>query len=98
MAVISPVQMWAGIELIHSTRRQGLAVTAYGCLSTVITMYLLLPQLLRLSETLTQVMGFRDRVASLFQIAFWLVVPLVAMVLANRKPASPPLPQSKAAE
>lgn len=90
MAVIAPVQMWAGIELVHSTRRQRLAVTAYGCLSTVITMYLLGPQLLRLSETLTHVMGFRYRVASLFQIAFWLVVPLVTMVLANRTPAATP--------
>jgi hypothetical protein len=98
MAVIAPVQMWAGIELIYSTRRQGLAVTVYGCLSTVITMYLLGPQLMRLSETLTHLVDFRHRVASLFQIAFWLVVPLVTMVLANRRPAAPPLPRSKAVE
>jgi hypothetical protein len=98
MAVIAPVQMWAGIELIHSTRRQGTAVTAYGCLSTVITMYLLGPQLLRLSEMLTLEVDFRTRVASLFQIAFWLVVPLMTMVLANRRPAATPSSRSKVDE
>jgi hypothetical protein len=89
VAAITPFQLWAAIELIHATRRQRLAATLFGGLSSAITLYLFWPHMVRLSETLEHAMSLHLRAVCLYQTAFWLVVPLMTLILASRRPPAP---------
>ncbi len=90
---ISLAQLWAAVELIRASPRQRLAATIYGALSAIITLYLIWPQLDLLSTAIgNSIGGLRLMVARMFEFAFWLAVPLVTMILANRKPTSQPSP------
>lgn len=91
-AGIGVVQLWAAIELIRATGRQRLAATIYGGFSTAVTMYLIWPQLQQLDSMIGDGLVAVSMVNRLFEFAFWLVVPLVTMILANRKPSATPSP------
>jgi len=94
IAAMTPVQLWAAVELIHATRRQRLAATLYGALSSAITLYLFWPHMLWLSETLGHAMPLHTRAICLYQAAFWLIVPLVTLIFANRKLPAPGTPRA----
>ncbi len=78
-------QVWAGVELIHMTDRHRLAPTIYGAIATVVTIYVMWPQLRQLeSFPAASTPGGFAQVASSFQMALSLVVPIGTIVLANR--------------
>jgi hypothetical protein len=78
-------QVWAGLELVHMTDRHRLAPTIYGVVATLVTLYVLWPQLgqMQHSFVLGGMSGFGS-VTVFFQMAINLVVPIGTIALANR--------------
>jgi hypothetical protein len=79
-------QVWAGLELIHMTDRHRLAATIYGAVASVVTLYVMWPQLQQIEQLSGPgaMEGFGS-VATYFQMAISLVVPIGTIALANRK-------------
>lgn len=78
-------QVWAGVELVYMTDRHRLAPTIYGVIASVVTIYVMWPQLQQLESYLAaSAPGGLARVATTFQMALSLVVPIGTIVLANR--------------
>ena len=78
-------QVWAGVELVHMTDRHRLAATFYGAIASVVTIYVMWPQLQQLESLFaSSASGGFGRVVSTFPMALGLVVPVGTIVLANR--------------
>jgi hypothetical protein len=78
-------QLWAGVELVYMTDRHRLAATIYGVIATVVTVYVMWPQLQHMERLLgAGAPGSLSRIAGYFQLALSLVVPIGTIALANR--------------
>ncbi|HWM87419.1 MAG TPA: hypothetical protein VNO33_16315 [Kofleriaceae bacterium] len=78
-------QVWAGLELVHMTDRHRMAATVYGAVASLVTLYVMWPQLQDLEAALGATsMGDYGAVASSFHIAISLVLPIGTIILANR--------------
>jgi hypothetical protein len=78
-------QIWAGVELVCMTDRHRLAPTIYGAIATIVTVYVLWPQLQQMDGLFAaSAASGVGRVASALQMAISLVVPVGTIVLANR--------------
>jgi len=78
-------QLWAGVELVYMTDRHRLASTIYGVIATLVTVYVMWPQVQHLESFpaasapsgLAQIVGY-------VPMALSLVVPIGTIALANR--------------
>jgi hypothetical protein len=81
---IGMTQVWAGLELVHMTDRHRLAATIYGVIGSLVALYLLWPQISRFESLGGIEASPTGAVASLFGLAFSLVLPVATAILANR--------------
>lgn len=85
---LGAVQLWAGIELIRMSDRYRFAANLYGIVGSAVTVYVYWPVI----KTMGDGFGHLGRGAgAIFQtfgfsmLAIFLVIPVAAVVLANRK-------------
>jgi hypothetical protein len=78
------VQIWAAIEIVCMTDRRRLAAVIYLGLSTAVTLWFMVPQLDHLGALIGRGLTSVTAIGELFQIAFWLVAPVVTVILVNR--------------
>lgn len=84
--VVGGVQVWAAFELINMTERWKSATMIYGAIATAVTLYVCLPlfkQLQHMGEEALRGGFFQALVFG--QVALSLVVPIAAILLANRR-------------
>jgi len=85
-AGIALAQVWAGLELVRMTDRYRLVATIYGAIASVITLYLMWPELRELEQlAASNGMGGFGSTASYFRMAMSLLLPIGTIMLANRK-------------
>jgi hypothetical protein len=99
--VTCALQLWAAVELIRMTARHRLAVTTYAGVSLAITIFTVGPQADALMRVISSGLSRPSVAGGLIQIAFWLIVPVAAMVLVlgagtRTTPAPPARPSTSA--
>ncbi len=82
---IAMCQVWAGLELVHMTDRHRLSATVYGAVATVVTLYLMWPELRQLEQLAAArgLAGFGSA-TSYLRIGLSLVIPIGTIILVNR--------------
>ena len=81
---VGMAQVWAGLELVHMTDRHRLAPTIYGVIATVVTLYVVWPQLQQMQAFGMRGLNGFGSLTVYLGIAISLVLPIGTIVLANR--------------
>lgn len=85
---LGAVQLWAGIELVRMTDRYRLAANIYGVVGSAVTVYVYWPMLEGMSGAFGRLGGGAGAMFEAFgfsMLAIFLVIPVAAVLLANRK-------------
>lgn len=93
---IAALQLWAAIELITLSQRWKLATITYGVGAALISVYVSLPMFEQIGVMFDQILrGGHVRIVVLGQVAMSLVIPIGAILLANRAGTAAPTARAR---